>query len=304
MTKQRIRHGLLAIAVSGVAVWAGYSAMHPAEAQNLVTVSTGQKYSIEDQYPDLPPAVARAVQGVVAVQRVTGANDTGVIASGVIFNDSQILTAGHITGIEDNPIACSSTYVNVQDYFTPAAGSRLSAVTGASLYNKTSTYSTDVALLTVKADANFRQLPNALLARSKPKAGDSVFLMNYQPKADGSSRSPDKTESSDPAVMSAIVLGSGKYGLVVATGGGPSYSRGDSEITLRKGSSGGAVLDAQGGLVGLSVSTESLQANRSAEYIAANYGVRLAEQQYQVTHVQSLDSQLISELQASQASCS
>jgi len=290
----------MALAV-GLISWGGYALSNDVRAMGASNTVVNDGVTIESEYPDLPQAVAKSIQSVVSLQRLTASGSrNGWVASGVILNNHQVLTAGHATDDGGKSLSCSNISVAVPGFMTAAAASRLPATYGSAEYGET----VDAALLSVKADTNFRNLPAVTLASAPPKAGDTVFFINYEPRADGTLRNPLAEDSNDPAVFSGVVIGTGKHGLAVATGAGQSYGHGDPETMLRKGASGGAVVNARGELVGLSVSSESLQANRSADYIALNYGVRLPAHQYQVGNVQLLDSTLLTRLQSSLTSCS
>lgn len=297
--KQWFQGVKIAVAV-GLLSWGGYLLTNSVRALGASNTVVNDGITIESEYPDLPQPVAKSIQSVVSLQRLTASGShSGWVASGVILNDRQVLTAGHATDDGGKSLSCANMSVAVPGFMTAAAASRLPALFGSAEYGE----SVDLALLTVKADANFRNLPPVTLASARPKAGDTVFFINYQPKADGTARNPLAEDEDDPAVFSGVVIGTEKHGLAVATGGGQSYGHGDPETMLRKGASGGAVVNAQGELIGLSVSSESLQANRSAAYISHMYGIQLPARQYQVGNVQTIDSSILTRLQSSLTSC-
>lgn len=309
--RSRLRHTVRAgqiLAVAGCLIWGGLqvanSTLALAAPASVTIVETDD--DIARQYPGLPPAVARAIPSVVATQQIIDpSSQRGVMASGVIVDGHQVLTAAHNIK-QGRELACGNTEVIAAGVMTNAAASR-QAVTHASLrYGKT----TDIALVSVQGNQNFDALPILNIANRQPEAGDTVYFINFQPTADGVMRSPALQSSSDPskdhskpAVFSGIVLGSNGNGLAVATGQGKSYGVGVADQVVRKGASGGAIVDANGRLVGLSVSSESLQANRSAASLVSEYRVRLADGQYQVAYMQPVGKSDVRKLSGGMVSC-
>ncbi len=99
------------------------------------------------------------------------------------------------------------------------------------------------------------------------------------------------------------MLGSGDHGLAIAAGGGKSFGLGEADVMLRKGASGGAVVNAKGELLGLSVSSQSLAADRSASSLLKQYGVDLSAGNYQVVYMQKVSKQLVERLRSGMVSC-
>jgi hypothetical protein len=91
--------------------------------------------------------------------------------------------------------------------------------------------------------------------------------------------------------------------VVVATGAGVSYGLGVKDIVVRKGASGGAVLNERGELIGLSVSSDSLDTDTTAASIAKEYGEKLPEHQYQIAHVEPVAANMIKDLAQSLTAC-
>jgi len=299
------------LAVLGCLTWGGYQVTSNALAQTDTTeepaiVNTTDQ-DIERLYSQLPPEVARVIPSVVATLQVNDNQKQGTVASGVIINGEQILTAGHnVEG--DSGLACRQTTVIAPGLLTSAAASS-DVVTHASVsYGKSS----DLALLTLRSGDNFKALPDIKLSQRPPEKGDRVYFINFQPTADGTVRSPASPVTADPskdyskpAVFSGRVLGRSNHGVAIATGGGVSLGIGAPDVLARKGASGGAIVNERGELVGLSVSSESLLADRSAASIAKEYQLVLedAGKRYQVAYMQPVDGGLVKHLQASMISC-
>jgi len=203
---QQWRRGVFVAAVITTLGWGAYSFTSDVMALGDASPVLIGSRTLEQEYPELPPAVARSINSVVALQRQTS-QAKGVVGSGVILNDHQVLTAGHMADDETDVLSCKKTSVQAPGMLTAAAASNLSAMTGSAIHGG----GTDLALLSVKTDDNFRNLPSARLASSMPKAGDTVFFINYQPSADGKLRSPLTSDANDPVILSGIVLGSSDY---------------------------------------------------------------------------------------------
>lgn len=307
---QPVLRAAQALSVAGCLLWGGLqvadstlalAAPAPAAASIVMTDE-----DIATQYPGLPPAVARAIPSVVATQQVIDhANQRGQVASGVIVDGQRVLTAGHNIK-QGRELACADTEIISAGAMTSAAASS-QAVTHASLrYGD----KTDIALVSVQGSQNYDALPAIAIANRQPQAGDTVYFINFQPTADGAMRSPALQANSDPAkdyskpaVFSGTVLGASSNGLAIATGQGKSYGKGAGDVLVRKGASGGAVVDKYGRLVGLSVSSESLNADRSAASLARDYRVRLADGHYQVAYMQAVGKSDIRKLGSGMVSC-
>jgi hypothetical protein len=168
-----------------------------------------------------------------------------------------------------------------------------------------------LAVLTVRNSENFRNLPNITLATERLKPGETVYFINFQPTADGRVRSPLAADAvqgaadySKPAVFSGLVVQSENKRAVIATGYSKSYGLGIADNTVRKGASGGAIVNVRGELVGLSVASQSLQANRTATSIANEYAINLPGNfQYQVAYMQPVSQSLVQYVQSTTVSC-
>ncbi len=299
---------LLAIAF----VWAGYSISSDAfalgggtgnfSASSGVTAksSIDDTQSVENAYAGLPTGVAKSVQSVVAVQRITStsATNNAVVASGVILNNHQVLTAGHATD-SNGAMICARTTVEAPGYLTAAAASSNPVIEASAMHSTTA----DLAILSVDANQNYKNLPAMAVATSLPAVGETVYFINYQPQADGTIRSPLSRTTGDPVIFSGTVVGRDSQGIQIAAGGGTSYGHGQTETLLRKGASGGAIVNKNGELVGLSVSSDSLDANRTPAYIGTNFGVSMPQGLYQIVNAQTLSSQLLTKLQTTMAAC-
>lgn len=267
---------------------------------------TQNDLELSDQYPGLPAEVAKSVRSVIATQQVLDeASQQGIVASGVIINGQQVLTAGHNIEAGDG-LVCSRTTVVAPGLLSNATASK-DEVTHASVrYGK----SEDMAVLTLRSSDNFMGLPEINIANRPPEAGDTVYFINYQPTADGKVRSPAAQASADPrsdyskpVVFSGIVLGSTRNGLAIAAGHGQSFGNGIPDTLLRKGASGGAIVNAKGQLVGLSVSSESLLANKTSADIKKEFRIQLSQQQYQLAYMQAVSNAAVEKLQTNMVSC-
>lgn len=287
--------------------WAGYSvsshvqALSDSDTRNAAHITATDSQNIEEDYAGLPEGVTRSVKSVVAVQRITSsaATDNAVIASGVILNHHQVLTAGHATSNGSGALSCTDTTVNAPGFATPAEASANPVTFASALHSDNA----DLAVMTVNADQNYKNLPQISVASALPKPGDTVYFINYQPQADGTIRDPLSKTNDSPVVFSGTVVGSDSQGLQIAAGGGISYGHGQAETLLRKGASGGAIVNRDGDLVGLSVSSQSLAANRTPQYIGTNFGIALPDGKYQIVNAQTVSQQLLTKLQSNMTAC-
>ena len=290
------------ISSHAMALSTGVKAASLSSTSQTVSATTIDTQNGDDHYAGLPKAVANSVQSVVAVQRITSntAKNNAVVASGVILNNHQVLTAGHATTNTNGNIVCTNTSVNTQGYATSAAASAVAVTSASALHSENA----DLAVLGVADDQNYQNLPKVTIATVLPKTGDIVYFINYQPQSDGTIRDPlAKDSTAAPVIFSATVVSRDSQGLVIAAGGGTSYGHGQSETLLRKGASGGAIVNGNGELVGLSVSSDSLDANRNSAYIGTNYNVSLPEGLYQIVNGQMLSMQLLTRLQTNMSFC-
>lgn len=310
----KIRHALQLIAITVCLIWGGYQASSPvfayivdgedSAATEMAAAKTTAAQSDEELaqlYPGLPAPVARAVNSVVATQQIVDTPDAqaraqGLVASGVIVSDSQVLAAAHNVLDDDGTIACSRMNVVAAGLLSGASATNDSVTHASARYN----HKADIAVLEVSSSENFRSLPDMSLVSARPKQGEVVYFINFQPTADGKLRSP-----TDPAIFSGTVVYVTARDIVVAAGGGASFGRGVPDTMLRKGASGGAVVNAQGELIGLSIASDSLRRNRTATSLERDYGVRLAaDRKYQIAHVQPVAEGVVNNLQAGMISCS
>jgi hypothetical protein len=261
-----------------------------------------------EKYPGLPVAVARSVNTVVATQQVTDAADRqGIVASGVILSGDSVLTAAHNVRQPNGTVACSQLTVAATGLLTGAAASRDRVSYASSNKYKDAA---DLALLTVEGSENFKNMPKAVLAKKPPQVGETVYFINFQPTVDGKIRTPTNqlsnnptTDYSKPAIFSGIVASVDKDDIVVATGAGVSYGLGVKDVVVRKGASGGAVVNERGELIGLSVSSDSLETDTTAASIAKEYGEKLPEHQYQIAHIEPVAENMIKDLAQSLTAC-
>lgn len=306
----KIRHIIQSAIVITCLGWGGYqvtsSVLARPEQQPNTTASVVQQQgqTLDATYQGLPSEVAQIVPAIVATQRITSAAgngaQNGLAGSGVVVGSDTLLTAGH--NVQDGKGLACGQMVAVSAGVLSSANAAKNIVTHAGV-----SYGTDedLAALTVQEGENFKQLPDVKIAASAPQSGETVYFINYQPTADGKGRTPlaaDKAHA-EPAIFSATVLGMGDHGLSIAAGGGKSFGLGEPDVMLRKGASGGAVVNAKGELVGLSVSSQSLAADRSASSLLKQYGVDLSAGNYQVVYMQKVSKQLVERLRSGMVSC-
>lgn len=277
-----------------------------AQPDKQTAVLSDTDTEIGDQYPDLPVEVARSIHSVVATQQVLNdATNQGQVASGVVINDNQIVTAGHTIG-GDSQLMCANTSVVASGLVSKATASNDPVTHAAFRY----TPETDLAVMTLRGSDNFRSLPNIALARQLPKKGETVYFINFQPAANGQVRNPaaeskpGAVDYSKPAIFSGIVAERERDRVVIATGYSKSFGLGAADNMVRKGASGGAIVNVRGELVGLSVASDSLRANRSADSLAAEYGIGVPSNfRYQLAYMQPVSQTLINNLQTTTISC-
>lgn len=300
----RIRHTVQLVILMTCLIWGG---LQTSASVLALTNESNASYAQSDnelqtQYPGLPIEVARSIRSVVATQRIADeATGQGSVASGVIINGQQILTAGHVVE-RDGSVACSNTSVVTAGLVTSATISN-DPVTHVSVkHDKT----TDVAVLTLRASSNFGGLPDVKISDNQLTVGETVYFINYQPTADGKVRSPASTDvaSTTPVVFSGTVVKDAAGRTTIATGNGKSFGAGASDNLVRKGASGGAIVNSRGELVGLSVASESLTADHSAASIKKEFGVSLsANSTYQIAYMQPISQGLVKGLQSMTVSC-
>ena len=298
--RRRMYVRLQSLLIIGCLAWLGYHAamMVSAGPQPGESMAASPHVNVSPanttRYPELPPGVANAISSVVAVLRKVGSGSQALTASGVVLSENQVLTAGHEVDGGNGVLACRRTEAQASGLLTPAAASS-NVVSKAALKHANTI---DLAVLEVESDANFQSLPTATLADSAPAAGSTVYFVNYQPKADGQTRSPLMRGASDPVIFTGIALGTDSHGFAIATGQGKSYGLGEPETLLRKGASGGAVFDAKGNLLGLSVASDSLEADKTAEALQRKFGVLLESGKYQVAYMQTLSVDTLNDMRS------
>lgn len=283
---------------AGIVVFASPSQFSSASIANDINKSSA-----------VPASVTTAAQSIIALQRVKYDLPAGVAseasarsvanglnASGVVIDGDTVLTAGHAVD-DDGRLACSRTSIDVAGTDAAHTASRHIARLG----NAKHANGQDIAVLKVDPDQQLSELPKLRLAGAKPKKGEIVYFVNYQPTADGRVRSPG-TGQNGPAIFRGVIVGYNQNGYSIATNiDGHAATTTDS--ILRKGGSGGAVLNAKGQLVALSVSIDSVAPERTAKSVANSYGVRLPNGSYQLTKAQLVDRSTIANLQSSLIRC-
>jgi len=288
--------GLIWVAVTYIGILSSFDPSASAASTKVII----------DQYVDLPAGVSEAIPSVVALQRITASSPKagtsayqGEVASGVIISNDEVLTAGHSI-MPKRSLQCDNTTISTAGAQNRLLASTEKVKTGAAIHN-----GQDAALVTIQPSENFKQLPRVEVADATPQMGETVYFVNFQPTADGATRTPTaQGDLAMPAVFSGTVLGQTPDGLVIATGSGKSYGHGVADTLVRRGASGGAILNRKGQLVALSVASQSLTADQSPAAIAHTYGVQLPRGQYQIAFGQVTNGQLISQLRAQQAYCS
>lgn len=303
----RFRHIIQMLVVAICLFWGGQQITQQVFAQqdNETAVLSDSDTEIEDQYPDLPVEVARSIRSVVATQQLLNdATNQGQVASGVVINDQQIITAGHTVG--GGSLMCANTSVVASGLVSRATASSDRVTHAAFQY----TPGIDLAVMTLQAGDNFRSLPDVKLASELPKKGETVYFINFQPAADGQVRNPaaeskpGAVDYTKPAIFSGIVAQSKNDRVTIATGYSKSYGLGTADNMVRKGASGGAIVNVRGELVGLSVASESLQATHNATSLASKYGIAVPSNfAYQLAYMQPVSQTLIDNLQTTTISC-
>jgi hypothetical protein len=230
-----------------------------------------------------------------------------------------VITAGHMglghkeEGNRPSPLEyhCSNQYIEYQA--SPSdLGSVLQAVRGGGVESKYE----DAAVLQVKPNAGFRQLPAAEIpATEHIQFGERVIFSDYEPTAGGLVRNPNNTgatykneslESTKPAMFGGRVLGINQNGaIMVLSAIGENYGRGVPDDSVRGGASGGGVFSAETGkLMGMSIA--SYKNLFSADDIYRQYGIRIIgapDKRYQIEFVQPVDKSIIGSLLAHQHTC-
>jgi len=299
-----VKHTVRVVVIMACLIWGG---LQTGSSVLALTKESDASYSqsddeLESQYPGLPIEVARSIPSVVATQRITDqTTNKGAVASGVIINGQQILTAGHTVG-HDGRVACANTSVLASSFISDAATSSDIVTHASVVHNKT----TDVAVLTLRASDNFTSMPDVKISDRKLSVGDTVYFINYQPTADGAVRSPlsDIAANTTPVIFNGTVIKDAAGRTTIATGSGKSFGAGSEDNLVRKGASGGAIVNSHGELVGLSVASESLAANRSASSVKKEYGVSLpVSAKYQIAYMQPINQALVKDLQSTTISC-
>jgi lipoate-protein ligase A len=107
---------------------------------------------------------------------------------------------------------------------------------------------------------------------------------------------------SQPAIFRGVILGYNQNGYSIATNI-DAHTNSAADTILRKGGSGGAVLNTDGQLIALSVSINSLSPDSSADNLASAYHVRLPKGNYQLAKAQMVDRSTVDSLQTSLTRC-
>ncbi|HSH56243.1 MAG TPA: trypsin-like peptidase domain-containing protein [Candidatus Limnocylindrales bacterium] len=117
---------------------------------------------------------------------------------------------------------------------------------------------TDLALFTLSKplDLDLKRMP---IRKSRVRRGESLFFFNYQPDEGGGRRMPDQSyisatgergKYSSPAIYGGIALGYTEGERLGVATSFRSYGH-TNETSVRRGASGGQIVDAEGRLVGV-----------------------------------------------------
>lgn len=264
----------------------------PTTTQVAVSVATPARRVVDMSIlPDqLPPAVAQAADAAVSVEYaydkpVDSDTFTRNIdeASGFRIAPDTYITAGHAVHDEndqplpyvnvcgnlkvfvpsDKPTASTSFNGEAHDLY----GSDLSAERyfGRRLQRKSDILA-DMAIFNTSADSDQASQPIVEVAPHQPTVGDPVYFINFQPTDDGRSRSAsqeqvwesggsisDLATLTKPAIYGGIVVSIQDGNVFILTGGKSYVPLGDSY--MRRGASGGMVVNQQGQVVAESVAS-------------------------------------------------
>lgn len=198
--------------------------------------------------------------------------------SGVRIAPNTYLTAGHVlyekkqtyeTSIQacvDSSIGSVTTRITGAIPFQhgttiPVRGIEYKAARQVGTYTPQNEGADDIALVQTDVE-EFADPPQVKIREDPPKIGEKVFAVNYQPTAKNEYRTPNEGELNirmlslgygKPAIYGGVILSTDEKNKYVMATNLKSYGVvNDSES--REGSSGGAVYDTKGQLIGISIS--------------------------------------------------
>lgn len=195
-------------------------------------------------------------------------------ASGVVLSSKYIMTAGHVlVSTSSMPIANKPYQCRTIAFITPTFGALIRSDFGSFSGQEESTVP-DLGILSPDnpnwTNHQYRRFQNVAIDSKPLTPGEDLFFVNYEPLANGRSRSP--TNNTGPAVYGGIYEGqtnSNDYDVVT---GLKSYGRMPDSLS-RPGASGGAVFNSEGQIVGLTV--QSSVQSATVNYYEKAWGVEL-----------------------------
>jgi hypothetical protein len=234
----------------------------------------------------------------VAHQKVT--LETVIEASGVRVGHGEFITAGHELRTSNNrpfngvnvcgrlavlaPFRFDSapgTRIGIDGKKYPSYGGDLTAKTeiGSNLGDE-STILPDIGYITTT-----EELPvldsGVRINSSQPSLDQDVFMENFEPESDNTDRNPLESDlsaaaiaggASKPAIYGGIVLGREPNGQVIVAEGLKSYGQHSDDVS-RGGASGGPVYNAEGNLVGITVTIST----GSEAQLSSDLGIGFAD---------------------------
>jgi hypothetical protein len=297
--------GRIALAVGMSAILAG----------GLIVLPDDDKHRHAIEVPSvLPPAVRAAYNGVLAMNYQNMEGVTRLKGSGVKIGNDLVLTAGHVVindGASITSPTCNVGFTGVYD--DQGSNTPVQDWVGKNeSKGEDNENSPDYALLRISTATKFSSLPSIPIAPKPLHAGEEAFFINYEEIApdDKFNRYPNSSEvpysafnngnfSTTAAEFVGVVVSiyGGQY--AVATGMRSYGPKPYSQSNLRPGGSGGAVLNAQGQLEGLSVATSNSLFNPGD--VLKKYKVRLPmkpSQEFTMAYVQPITPSLVKSSEA------
>ena len=275
--------------------------------------------SIEELPDTLPDAVAEQIPNVVSIiNNIPVLSESG-ICSGVRIDKHDYLSAGHCdySLASDALPFCTELSVGSTSIISPD-GVILKATKKAGNYGgdtsgiwrgDVNSMSDDTLLIETDAEPRPYTTPTQYGEPSMVTTGMPLYLVNYEPTADGKLRSPFNkylTESelnaglNKPAIFGAIALMQYANGMIAAISGDKPYSS-PPETDVRGGASGGPVYDQNGSLIGTAVNLINYSSLSEAE---RDFGVSITgiseKTDVNVFLIQDITPSLVSELQSEQ----
>ncbi len=262
--------------------------------------------------PTLPPSIEHEIYNVGQVyNEIINRHDhtyVGYDGSGIQITPTLILTAGHIVlSGETKPLVNYPSQCSNLTFNNLSTGGALTYLESGSYKYGDNTIKPDIAMIFAPYQSGEsgvglsqvirHSVSNIPIANNAPTHGQPLYFVNYEPTAQKVFRSPYNTRQRYiyPAIYGGIYYDSTANGEYVVLTGMKSYGQ-VKDTNSRPGASGGAVFNAAGQLIGLSVMGGSPIEAVSYSHSSESNASTPVDVQLGVSYIQPVNKGLIKEL--------